>query len=222
MSDRRDQSTKHIPCPSCGYDLFGLPLDLVLARCPECGDLVELDSARRRLLARRTRQTRLLGLACAIVFVAFLASLVLWPGSRALPEWSVPLAIAVLWLGLTVLYQRRHGDADYAGRVLVMFHFALVCAVGGVILVVAGFLALRTVAGRYRTPALIALGGIAFWLGWEAYWRASGLAGDGEDLRIRRTMLNGSTPDRDEDQSPPPPRFHSSRQTTRPRRPSDT
>jgi len=42
-----------IPCPSCGYDLRGVPATGEFYRCPECGRLTNLASLARIRLNKR-------------------------------------------------------------------------------------------------------------------------------------------------------------------------
>jgi len=101
MTATRDE---HVPCPSCNYDLRGVPAVGDFYRCPECGGLTTLgqltDARHRRNRARgRIVVGVLLGLGVSTFFLVDAFDFVA-PG----PVIRIAGAIGGLMLALIVAY----------------------------------------------------------------------------------------------------------------------
>jgi len=191
VSPRKPTIAKHLPCPQCEYDLFGLIEEYGNVRCPECGEDVDVDLAIKQVRVRKVRITFLWLVGCVGAFlpVAVAAGVCL----TAPRIWCVAvLAVsAIVWLVVLEFYRQRHRKVDYAGWALLLFHGCFILAsMGGLwILYVALYLAPQDLTSTFfKTLALFLLSLPAFAAAWWLYWWACGLIEDGHDLLLHRTL----------------------------------
>lgn len=195
-SRRTNTLSRHLPCPICEYDLFGLaqrPVYLIgfvekgrYVRCPECGEEVEVSSALRELRTRRVKAAFFLLGFCLGPF-----ALLLFFGGAFLisgQTWQAILALVFVlpWLGGLWRYLHRRGHVDYAIRVLLMIHGCFLAAMAGGVAIVNGVLTLFPSPFRASGKGFVIAGALLLAVAWHLFWRAAELIEDGHDLHLRR------------------------------------
>jgi len=144
MTDSNAETTEHLTCPWCRYDLFGLPTDGNLVRCPECGNRADLRLLR---ISPKDRKKRIRGMeslpaACAgFAFFAVIFALMARATLRVSPSEPAGMTFAGLALGCAAgwafcarTYHRRYRFVVGAVQVFAMFHVCLWLFVVGICL----------------------------------------------------------------------------------------
>jgi len=134
MTDSHAATTDHLTCPCCGYDLFGLPADGNVVRCPECGNRSDLRLLR---IPPKDREKRIRGreslpaisAVSALFFVCFslMAMSELWTWRRlgGRIQWEFvgfASGCVITWIGTPWRFVRRYRCVRGAARMLALFH----------------------------------------------------------------------------------------------------
>lgn len=189
MSKRPPWFRRHLPCPSCEYDLFGALVDTAyspcfvqgpeVVRCPECGEEVDVSTALGHLRAKRVRAAVVLLGSCMALFAPAATLGLVFFVDRRFWELAAALLFVPLWLTLLCVYVHRYREVDYAITVLIMFHLCVVNAIACL-----GALGFVIQGG----PFLLGMGILmsAGWGAWHLFWKACELIEDGHDLHVRK------------------------------------
>lgn len=150
MSMTRQPGGEEGECPTCGYDLSGLPGDLV--RCPECGGGVGradyVKAAYRRMMSRSSQ--RALFYSSIGVGILAGAALIPWYGLRGL----VCGLVGSVWAGGTWLLwttRRRERSGSFMRAALLGLPLGIGAFLAAVVLALIGvliILALGAVGGQ--------------------------------------------------------------------------
>lgn len=191
MSRAKPTVGRHLPCPECEYDLFGLIDEHGFVRCPECGEHVDIEFAIKQVRVRKVKITFLWLVLCVASFVPVAATAALCVATIRI--WCVALLAvsSLVWLAVLWAYRQRHREVDYAGWALLMFHGCFVLGSAGVlwIVYVVLFLAPRNPSSSFGITLGQLLLAVPFLCApWWLYWRACGLIEDGHDLLLHRTL----------------------------------
>ena len=190
MPDNNARMLKHVACPYCTYDLYGLTLDWDEVRCPECGEQVSLSSARAGLRAKRVRRAKWVVIPCALLLLPAVFFTIWFVLERSAWSGGVMMLSIAGWLALLTRYQRDHREVEDAAWVLLMFHGSSGLLALGILIIGVGLswpVAPRAFAVR-EAGVLIGLGICSFWLAWYLFKRACNVLEDVHDASIRRTI----------------------------------
>jgi len=144
-----NSSNEHLHCPWCQYDLYGLPTDGNIVRCPECGNRSDLRLLRMPREKRQEKVRRMESLPSACTLLAFLVACFALLGMIALtnqePDYGVGVTFAGLvvasaagWVACVRLYLRRYRFVLGAVRVLLLFHVCLCLFIAGTQIILLG------------------------------------------------------------------------------------
>jgi len=150
MTDAHTETTEHLTCPWCRYDLFGLPTEGHIVRCPECGNRSDLRLLRippedREKRIRGMESLPAIGAVSALFFVWFslmaTSELGTWRRLGGRIQWEfVGLAsgCVITWTGTTWLFVRRYRFVRGATRMLALFHLCAPLLLFGFIFAISG------------------------------------------------------------------------------------
>jgi hypothetical protein len=103
-----DDDRRQVPCPSCGYDLRGVPAVGDFYRCPECGGLTTLAQMTETRQRRSGARARIVvGVLIALCMIAL--RLLHWYGAysvRRTAEAVATLLAIALSIALVILVAR--------------------------------------------------------------------------------------------------------------------
>lgn len=185
MDRTSTQGGEHLACPRCNYDLFGLPCDAEVVRCPECGRRSHLRLLRMSVRDRkkRVRGMESLPAICALLFWAAAGCGVLLAAYPSAGSAALALGFVVGWMGATIAFFRRYRFVLGATQVVVLHHVCALCFWFGTLTT---WMACGVVLGRpprAGVAGLILL--LAVWgtlaLGAWLYKRARGILGNMHD-----------------------------------------
>ncbi len=196
-------NTEHLTCPRCEYDLYALPLDGQIVRCPECGNQYDLRLLR---MPPDERERKIRGMESLPAFCGVCASFSVlcayllvagWVRRRAAPGSGTPSLEVLAWSSVLCLvgwaaglrvYLSRYRYVVGAVRALLLCHASAPLLLAATVVLIGASpalpFALNSVAA---TTAAFVLGGAGAWL----YIRARAilarmydqLAGPGEGKR---------------------------------------
>lgn len=211
MSEETSESREHAICPACGYDLFGLPVDRHVVRCPECGLRFDLrllltppDERARKLRGMESLPAFAIGPSVGAVFVLWFAI----DAREAVPEsWGlfmVCLILALAGIAAATVFIRRYRYVVGAKDVLVLFGACSFSFLVGVPMFLCGVLVAPAQLGRgsYELGVLLpVLGAAALVLFWVLYRRARRVLGSMHDQLVGRVPDRGRVEQRAEQET---------------------